>query len=151
MPTPSRLLYLLTDGGRARLMRRSSETGHYVTLEEIDGGPRLRALHSELQSSPPARSFASMSPAHSAVGKEDYYRPAKEAFVAEVADRAIDVARRENLEAVVLAAPARLVGPLTARLERRIEIGGIRKDLTKAPNYELGAWLNASTILRGRS
>ena len=145
MPRSSHLLYLLTDGGRARLVRRSSESGNYVTVDEIDGGDRLRLLRKELRASPPARAFSKGSPRRSAVGEEDFYRPAKEAFMAEVADRAIDFARKEQMDGVFLAAPARLIGPLKARLDEQIPVTGtIRKDLTKAPDHELGAWLNES-------
>jgi protein required for attachment to host cells len=137
------ILYLITDGGRARFIRRSPSTGHFATVEEIDGGERLRILRQELRSSLPARSFSSASPRRSAVGKEDYLRPAKEAFAAEVADRAVALAEREQLGGIFLAAPARLLGPLRLRLDRRVPVvGAIRKDLTKAPDHELGAWLN---------
>ncbi len=40
---PNKLLFVLTDGGHARLVERSPETGHFVTLEEIgnhDTNPR---------------------------------------------------------------------------------------------------------------
>lgn len=40
---PNKLLFVLTDGGRARLVERSAETGHFVTEEEIgnhDTDPR---------------------------------------------------------------------------------------------------------------
>jgi protein required for attachment to host cells len=137
-----RLLYLITDGGRARLVRRTP-TGHFVTIEEIDGEQRLKTLRQELRASPPAREFSKGSPRRSAVGKEDFYRPAKEAFVGDVADRAVEAARREQLDAVFLAAPARLLGPLKVRLDQRVRVAGaIRKDLTKAPDHELGVWLN---------
>lgn len=139
----SRLLYLLTDGGRARLVRRSPGNGQYVTVDTIDGEARLRTLREELLASPPDRTFSRGSPRSSTVGGADFYRPAKEAFMAEVADRAIDFARREQLEGVFLAAPARLIGPLKARLDEQVSVAGaIRKDLTKAPDHELGAWLN---------
>jgi protein required for attachment to host cells len=147
MRTPSRLLYLLTDGGRARLVRRSSETGHFSTVEQIDGAAELRTLRRELRASPPTRTFASAAPRRSAVGQEDFARPVKEAFVARVADRVIEVARRDQLDGVVLAAPPRLIGPLQACLGDRIAISGqLRKDLTKAPDHELGSWLNKSFI-----
>jgi hypothetical protein len=140
------MLYVLTDGGRARFVRRSPETASYVTVEEIDGGEQLRTLRNELRSSPPARTFPSKgSPRRSAVGELDFYRQAKEAFVASVAERAIDYARREQMDGVFLAAPARLIEPLKARLDKQIPVAGaIRKDLTKAPDHELGAWLNES-------
>ena len=94
MPRAPKLLFLLTDGGRARLLERSPENGHFVTLEELDGAAALRTLRRELRGSPPGRAMASTSPQRSAVGPEDYLRPAKEAFIGEVADRAADVCRR---------------------------------------------------------
>lgn len=143
MPRSPKLLFLLTDGGRARLIAKSPENGHFVTLEEIDGMPALRTLRQELRASPPARAFSSTSPRRSAIGVEDYLRPAKEAFIGDVAERAADLCRRQQMSGVVVAAPARLIGPLKARLEGRAAIvGTIRKDLTKTPNSELGTWLN---------
>lgn len=40
---PNKLLFVLTDGGKARLVERSVETGHFVTVETIgnhDTNPR---------------------------------------------------------------------------------------------------------------
>jgi len=119
-------------------------------MQEIDGGDRLRKLRGELRASPPARAFAKYSPSRSSVGEEDFYRPAKEAFVAEVAEQAIDLARSEKMAGVFLVAPARLVGPLRACLEERISVEGLlRKNLTKAPDHELGVWLDQTLIRKG--
>lgn len=143
MPRATRLLFLLTDGGRARLVERSPGNGHYVTIEEIDGGSRLQTLREELATSAPGRSISSTSPRRASVGRDDYLRPAKEAFVSEVADRAATVCRRAKFDGVVVAAPSRLIGPLKRSLEGRIAVAGaLRKDLTKAPDSALGAWLN---------
>jgi protein required for attachment to host cells len=146
VPAYSSLLYLLTDGGHARLVRRAEATGHYVTVEEIDGAERLAKLREELRASLPARTFSKGSPRRrSAIGPEDYIRPAKEAFAAEVADHAVEVARREQLAGIFVAAPARLLGPLKVRLDQQVPVtGALRKDLTKAPDQELGAWLDVS-------
>jgi protein required for attachment to host cells len=139
------LLFVLTDGGRARLLERSPGDGHYVTIEEIDGSGKLQATRSEMRATPPGRANASASPRRSAVGPEDYLRDAKEAFIGEVADRAVAVCRQRDLAGVVIAAPPRLIGPLRTRLEDSVTVAGeVRKDLTKAPNVELGAWLNAA-------
>lgn len=145
MATLSHMLYLLTDGGHARFVRRSPETASYVTVEEIDGAEQLRTLRKRLRANPPARAFSKGSSRRSAVNEVDFYRPAKEAFVASVAERAIDYARREHMDAVFLAAPARLIEPLKARIAEQIPTAGaIRKDLTKTPDHELGAWLDKS-------
>lgn len=143
MPKPAKLLFILTDGGRARFVERSAETGRFVTFEELDHTGRLRELRAELRATPPARAFSSASPRRSGVGPEDPVRPAKEAFMGEVAERAGELVRARGLDGVVLAAPTRLIGPLRMRLARRARVtGAIRKDLTKAPDHHLGGWLN---------
>lgn len=79
------------------------------------------------------------------MGKEDYVRPAKEAFMVEVAARAGALMRERGFEAVFLAAPPQLIGPLRTRFEGvATAAGAIRKDLTKVPDHELSAWLNAA-------
>lgn len=138
-----KFLYLIADGARARFVRRSPETGDFVTFTEIDGRDRLRVLRGELRSSLPDRSFQSGTPERHAVGREDYFRQAKEAFALEIADRAADVCLRDRYEGVVIAAPARLIGALRAQVAERAPIAGaIEKDLTKAPDARLPKWFD---------
>ena len=142
MPSPQ-LLFVLTDGGRARFVERTRENGHYVTLEELDASARLQQLRRELRASPPVRTISSTSPRRSAVGPDGFLRAAKEAFVAEVAARAQEICRSRAFAGVVVAAPSRLIGRFKAELDARTPIAGtIRKDLAKTPDSELGAWLN---------
>jgi protein required for attachment to host cells len=144
MPLPRKLLFVLADGGRARLVERSNATGHFVTVETIDGAHDLEQLRRELRASPSARTHESASPRRSTVGPADYIRSAKEAFMGEVAGRALAVVRARQFDGVVLAAPRQLVGPLRAQFATHTTVAGaIRKDLTKTPDHELGAWLNS--------
>lgn len=139
-----KLLFVLADGGRVRFVERSPSNGHFVTFEEIDRTAALSQLRTELRSSPLARTHASASPRRSAVGRHDYIRPAKEAFMADVAERAVVLVRERRLDGIFLAAPPQLIGPLRACFDGAAPVAGaIRKDLTKAPDHELGAWLNA--------
>lgn len=89
---------------------------------------------------PAVRTFGSFSSRRHAVGKEDAFRPAKEAFMMEVAGRAVAVMRRRKLQGVILAAPPRLIGALRRRLGRTRIADTLRKDLTKTPDHELRAW-----------
>lgn len=141
-PMPRKLLFVLADGGRARFVERSADNGAFVTVDEVDRTPALQQLRAELRASPPVRTHSSTSPRRSAVGREDYLRPAKEAFMAEVAERAAALLKARRLDSVFLAAPSQLIGRLRTRLEDRAPVAGaLRKDLTKAPDHELGAWL----------
>lgn len=138
-----KLLYLIADGARARLVRRSPETGDFVTLSEIDGRDRLRVLRGELRRGSPGRSFQSGTPERHAVGREDYFRQAKEAFAAEIAEQAADVCRQDSYEGVVIAAPARLIGALKEQVAGRATVAGaVEKDLTKAPDARLPQWFD---------
>ncbi len=137
------LLFVLADGGRARFVERSPSKEHFVTVEELDRTHALSQLRSELRASPPARAHSSTTPARSSVGREDYIRQAKDAFMAEVAERAEALVRRHKCGGVFVAAPSQLIGALRARLADATRVtGAIRKDLTKVPDHELGSWLN---------
>lgn len=81
MPSRARLLFLLTDGGRARFLERSPQTRCYVTIEETDATAQLTTLRGELRARPPGRSISSTSPRRANVGPEDYLRPAEQASV----------------------------------------------------------------------
>ncbi|MGZ6015511.1 MAG: host attachment protein [Phenylobacterium sp.] len=138
-----KILFLLTDGARARFVEQSAQTGDFATLSEVDRRDRLETLRAELRASAPGRSVQSGTPERHSVGREGAFRQAKEAFVAEMADRAAEVCRERDFQAVFIAAPARLVGPLRRHLETQAKIAGaLQKDLTKAPDAALGRWLN---------
>jgi protein required for attachment to host cells len=105
----------------------------------------------ELRASPPARTFNSVGRLRHAVGREDYLRPAKEAFVATVASRAVELVRRRGLQGVVLAAPPQLIGPLRRRFrDGRVALVArtIGKDLTREPDHALDTWFER--LGRGR-
>ena len=143
----TKLLYLIADGARARFVRRSPETGDFVTFTEIDGRDRLRVLRGELRSSPPDRSFQSGTPERHTVGREDYFRQAKEAFASEIAQQAAEVCRRDSYTGVVIAAPARLIGGLKTQVAEHAPVAGaIEKDLTKAPDHSLPKWFDHMAV-----
>jgi protein required for attachment to host cells len=138
-----RILFLLSDGARARFVERSPQTGDFVTISEIDSRDRRGVLRTELRASAPGRSLQSGTPERHAVGREGAFRQAKEAFVEEMADRAAEVCRQHDFQAVFIAAPTRLIGPLRRRLATQVMVAGaLQKDLTKAPDAALGRWLD---------
>lgn len=141
-----KLLYVLADGARARFVERRVEPRSFATIDEIDARDDLRDLRRELRASPPARSFESGSPGlrHS-VGKDDYVRDAKTAFVSTVAERATALLHDRAYEGVVVAAPDRLLGPLRRLIENTgAQTVAINRDLTKTPDAALGDWLETA-------
>jgi hypothetical protein len=130
-------LYVLADGGRARLVERSPDTGDFVTFEEMAGEHPPRIADTR------PRSFQSGTSERHAIGREDDSRIAKEAFMTDVAERVAQVCAARGVEKVWIAAPSRLVGPLQERLARNaLESIVVTRDLTKTPDSALGRWLD---------
>lgn len=144
------LLFVLSDGGRARMVRRVPDGGGFVTIEEMDNGETLRTLKAERAANPATRVFDSVGSGRHGAGKDDSDRLAKEAFVVEVAERAVSLVRQNDLAAVYISAPPALIAPLRDRLAASVTVSGaIGKDLTKVPDPDLGAWLEDARYAGG--
>lgn len=143
MMDPPKLLYVLADGARARMVEPRPEPHRYATIEEIDARDDLRQLRRELRASPQSRNQQSGSPGlEHTVGRGGYVREAKQAFVRKVADRVTRRLEQGDYQGVVVAAPDRLLGPLRERLqEAGARTRAINRDLTKTPDGDLAAWL----------
>lgn len=116
-------------------------TGDFVTIETLDHTRRLRHLRRQVRARPAVRTFGSFSSRRHGVGREDHFRPAKETFMAEVAERTAAMVRHRNLEGVILAAPPRLLRALRRKLGRRVLVAdAVGKDLTKTPDHRLPVW-----------
>jgi protein required for attachment to host cells len=138
----TKVLFLLADGARARFVERSPETGHFVTVQEIDSREDLRTLRKEVRATRPTWTTQQGLPGGDAVNPHDYFRSAKEAFAADVAEKAAAMVRKQAYEGVFVAAPARLIAVLRRGLTGKATIAGeLNRDLTKAPDAELAKWL----------
>ena len=141
IPHP-KILFVLADGSRARFVRRSPQTGDFVTVREVDGGDRLREVRAWAQSHPPGRSFQSAPAARSAVGPEDPYRQVKADFMEQIADAARMLAAEDATVGMVLIATRRLLPVLRRDVGPHVRVlNELGKDLTKVPDHELRPWL----------
>ena len=140
MRSPRKILFVLADGGRARLVEQSADTGAYVTLTEM-AAPRPRRSGVKVavfQSFGHGRSTTEPSP--DAPARSDA------AFLKDVGRLAVETATETGCEGVVLVAPARLMSSLRRSVKGATVIGELAKDLTKTPNYELGEWLRPTEL-----
>jgi len=138
MIASAKCLYVLTDGAGAKLVRRSPATGHFETLEEFDAREALQAVREQVRSRTEPQAQSSATPGRSSVRDEQPVRAAKAAFIDRVADGAARTCRHERLEGVFLAAPPRLIGPLTERVGKQSTVvGTLCKDLTRTPIAKL--------------
>ena len=137
-----KILFVLADGAHARMVRRSAETGDFVTVREIDGGGHLRAAHVKAKSHPSGRSFQSASPSRSAVGADDPYRQVKMDFMGRIAEAAETLAAEDGSAGVVLIATRRLLPELRRDMGSGVRVlGQLAKDLIKVPDHALVEWL----------
>src|SRR5271168_1598940 len=101
-----KVLFVVADGAHARLVARSHETGDFIAIQTLDGDDQLRARRREVRSQPSGRSFESASPTRHAVGKGDPYFEVKIAFVATVAEAAIEADAAGGYQGIAVIAPA---------------------------------------------
>lgn len=142
MPRPKKLLFLVADATRARLIERS-DVGDFTTFKEIDGGARLKDLREIVRKDPPGRSIESVGGARHAVGPEDPYQSLKLEFAATAAAEAQRQAGARGASGIVIVSPARLLSTMKRRCEGNVRVlATLAKDLTKTPDEELERWLS---------
>ena len=142
MPRKHRALFVLADGGRARFVERDPETRAFRTVREIDGAEPLAELREERRHNPAVRSVQSATGASHTTGIEDPYRQAKAEFATGVAEAAVQALRSRGDHALILVAPARILGVLKDAIGATAPIADtLDRDLTKAPDIELERWL----------
>jgi protein required for attachment to host cells len=147
MPHYRKLIYLLADGAHARFVERSRETGAFVTVQRLSGTGRLAQVRAEQRDEAPGRSFESATQGSHAVGREDAYRRAKEAFAAHVAAEFNGFLAAEKIEGVVLVAPRRLLAILRGKLSAHtLVVAELPKDLIKTPDHRLAEWLSPMAL-----
>lgn len=142
MPRKHRALFVLADGGRARFVERDPESRAFRTVREIDGAAPLAELREERRHNPAVRSVQSATGASHTTGIEDPYRQAKAEFATGVAEAALQALRSRGDHALILVAPARILGVLKDAIGARAPVADtLDRDLTKAPDIELERWL----------
>ena len=137
------ILFVLADGGRARFVRRAGVRRGLSTFCTIDGSDRLKQLRAEARGRAQDRTSQGDGSRSHAVEEADLMREGKEAFVADVAARAVEAARDQAFDAIFIVAPQRLLGRLERALPSGTTLAGrLALDLTKTPDAELPRWLH---------
>lgn len=139
----SRTLYVVADGGRARLAERT-EAGAFKTRWAVES-PDIHSAGRDLVSDAPGRSFESAGATRHAIEpRVDPRDKAEDAFVRSVARRLNGDADVLAAAHLVIAAPARVLGALREGLSRDVTSKirhAIPKDLTKVPDHALSPHL----------
>ena len=135
--------FVVTDGSRARILKRRAEGPGYEVVEEFEA-PDARVPTREIMSDRPGRVQESGYTGHHAVeARHDAHRERKDAFARELANRLNMAATDRTFDALILYAAPRTLAVLRGTLEdvARDKIKAeIAKDLTKVPLADLPSY-----------
>jgi protein required for attachment to host cells len=135
---------VIADGGRARFVTQTPDRRHFRTDRGLDGAEAKRKP-ADLYADRPGRGQESVgSLRHALEPRTDPKDVAKHAFVGLIADEINRAVAQEEVRALVLVAPPRVLGALRERLDRRAEscvVATLPKDLANTPDTELGEHL----------
>jgi protein required for attachment to host cells len=134
-----RIQFLVVDGGRARWVRRSVDAADdFETVEVLQAPPQLRdETDGVVFEGTCGQSFS--------VGQRNEARTRHHAlFASQIADLINAQVQNDGFERLSIVAPVRMLNAIKSRLSppARAKLGKtLAKDLTKAPDHELGNWL----------
>jgi protein required for attachment to host cells len=142
-----RTWYVITDGGRARIVQKRDAQDTFDTHHEFVSADIHRHTH-ELGMERPGRTHESAGSAHHALQpREDLHQADKRNFVYEVARALNEANARGEFDRVILVAPAHALGQLNHALDaptQRKIVAQLQKDLTNVPNADLAMHLSDS-------
>lgn len=132
--------FVLTDGSRARILKRRAEGTGYEVVEEFES-PDARVPSREIMSDRPGRvQESAYTGRHAVDARHDAHRERKDAFARELAHRLNRAAADDVFHALVLYAAPRTLAMLRSTLGEvaRDKIKAeVAKDLTKVPIADL--------------
>ena len=135
-----RTWYVITDGGRARIVQKRDAQDAFDTHREFVSADIHRHTH-ELGMERPGRTRESTGSAHHALQpREDLHRANKRNFVYEVARALNEATARDEFDRLILVAPAHALAELNHALDapaQRKIVAQLQKDLTNVPNADL--------------
>jgi protein required for attachment to host cells len=139
MPNHPSIDFLVTDSAHARWVRRSESSEDFVTVEEL-AAPTAPAGHPQGVAFESGGGRFNIEERREAVARRRY----------RLADTLADAINRKaahhQIQRLSLIGPPRTLAAIRRRLTPEAQamvVGTLHKDLTKTPDHELGAWLNA--------
>jgi protein required for attachment to host cells len=136
---PSRIWYVIADGGRARFVAQDANGAFRTVLSFVATDMHKRS--SDLGRDRPARVKESANAARHAVEpRRDLHEAAKEDFIALVAEEIAAEHGNGQFDQLVLVAPPKVLTELKQSLSKpmaALVLNDLQKDLTKVPDHDL--------------
>ena len=139
MNIPNQALVLVGDGRRALFLRnRGTQANPELVVEDEIGqnNPPTR----ELGTDRPGRKHGSDGVSRIAIDETDQHQRAEQQFAARIADTLYEMEHAQRFNALVIAAPPRMLGDLRAAMHPEVAqriVGEMPKDLLSHPIPEI--------------
>jgi len=143
MRIPNDSLILVADGRKA-LLYRNEGSADAPDLKDVHGEERPTPADHEQKSDLAGRRPAIGSPGMATVGETDYHRQAESDFARHIAEYLNGMALRNELSALIVAAPNRTLGELRKHFHRETRsciLAEVEKDLTAHPTPRIAELL----------
>ena len=139
--------YVFVGDGRKALLLRNEGDAQYPNLKtervfEQDNPPTR-----EQGTDKPGRSYASVGGRRSAMEQADWHEIEEQRFAKDVADKLETLVRERSIEALVIAAPPKILAELRRSMHEEVEkrvIAEIDKNFTNQPVHEIEKLLTAA-------
>ena len=139
--------YVLDGDGRKALLLRNEGDAQYPNLKtelvfEQDNPPTR-----EQGTDKPGRSYASIGGRRSSMEQADWHELEEQRFAKDVADKLETLVRERSIEALVIAAPPKILAELRKSMHQDVEkcvIAEVDKDFTNQPVHEIEKLLTAA-------
>lgn len=139
--------YVFIGDGRKALLLRNEGDAQYPNFKteqvfENDNPPTR-----EQGTDKPGRGFASVGSRRSAMEQTDWHELDEQRFAKAIADMLQVLVREKNIEALVIAAPPKILAELRRSIHQEVQkriIAEVDKDLTNQPVYEIERVLTAA-------
>jgi protein required for attachment to host cells len=139
--------YVFIGDGRKALVLRNEGDAQYPNLKTEHVFEHENPPTREQGTDKPGRSYASVGGRRSAMEQADWHEIEEQRFAREVADRLETLVRERSIEALVIAAPPKILAELRKSMHQEVEkrvIAEVDKDFTNQPVHEIEKLLTAA-------
>jgi protein required for attachment to host cells len=138
--------YVFVGDGRKALLLRNEGDAQYPNLKTEQVFENENPPTREQGTDKPGRSYASVGARRSAMEQADWHELDEQRFAKDIADWLLVLVREKQIEALVIAAPPKILAELRKSMHQEVEkriIAEVDKDLTNQPVYEIEKVLTA--------
>ena len=139
--------YVFVGDGRKALLLRNEGDAQYPNLKTERVFAHDNPPTREQGTDKPGRSYASVGGRRSAMEQADWHEIEEQRFARDIADKLQVLVRERSIEALVIAAPPKILAELRKSMHQEVEkrvIAEIDKDFTNQPVHEIEKLLTAA-------